>query len=255
MILERHKNLQEKKRVIKEISLRKLQEIMDSTVENSEKEANIFALKRGYIESLEKFCQKCRRNNNYTCQENCCNLQQAEYRKENLSEDDFARYCYNLRPECEKKIEDRACIADLGNKDGLMESVFPVIKRIPSERFIDKEDERQLKVRNHDKTAFVTAITNSDAEDTVLKIEEAMGVNSVMIESIFEAEQLVTTRLEADENVWDKSCIKIRSDEIEDGQKVENRDERSIYVPKRPEFVSVTTFIRDMEKDEECENL
>lgn len=255
MILERHKNLQEKKSTEKEISLRKLQEIMDSTVENSEKEANIFALKRGYIESLERFCQKCRRNNNYTCQEICCNLQQAEYRKENLSEDDFAKYCYNLRPECDKKIENRDCIADLGNKDGLMESVFPVIKRIPSERFIGKEDEIQLKVINHDKTAFVTAITNPDAENTVLGIEKAMGVNSDMIESIFEAQQLVTTRLDADKNVWNKNCTKICIDEIEDGQKVENRDERSICVSNIPEFVSVTTFIRDMEKDEECENL
>ena len=89
-----------------------------------------------------------------------------------------------MRPECEKKIEDRACIADLGNKDGLIESVFPIIKEIPSERFMSKEDERQLKVRNYDKTAFITAITNSDAEDTVLGIEQAMDKNSVMIESI-----------------------------------------------------------------------
>lgn len=136
-----------------------------------------------------------------------------------------------------------------------MESVFPVIKGIPSERFIGKEDEIQLKVINHDKTAFVTAITNPDAEETVLGIEKAMGVNSDMIESIFEAQQLVTTRLDADKNVWNKNCTKICIDEIEDGQKVENRDERSIYVSNIPEFVSAKTFIRDMEKDEECENL
>lgn len=102
-----------------------------------------------------------------TCHDIDCKLQQAEYRKEKLNEEDFVRFCYNLRPECEKKIEDRACIADLGSKDGLMESVFPIIKEIPSERFIDKEYERQLKVRNHDKMAFVTAITNSDAEDLI----------------------------------------------------------------------------------------
>ena len=177
-ILERHKNLQEKKCVVREISLSKLQEIMDTFVENNEKEANILALKRGYLESLDKFCQKCQRNNDYTCHDIDCKLQQAEYRKEKLNEEDFVRFCYNLRPECEKKIEDRACIADLGSKDGLMESVFPIIKEIPSERFIDKEDERQLKVRNHDKMAFVTAITNSDAEDAVLGIEQALDKNS-----------------------------------------------------------------------------
>lgn len=236
-ILERHKNLQEKKCVVREISLSKLQEIMDTFVENNEKEANILALKRGYLESLDKFCQKCQRNNDYTCHDIDCKLQQAEYRKEKLNEEDFVRFCYNLRPECEKKIEDRACIADLGSKDGLMESVFPIIKEIPSERFIDKEDERQLKVRNHDKMAFVTAITNSDAEDAVLGIEQALDKNSVMIEAIFEADQLVTTRLEADENIWNQSCIKIRRDEIADGQKIENRDERSIYVAKRPQFL------------------
>ena len=250
-ILGRHKNMQEKKRVKKEISLSELQEIMDSFVENNEKEANILALKRGYIESLDKFCQKCQRNNDYTCQDIDCKLQQAEYRKENLSEEDFARYCYNLRPECEKKIEDRACIADLGNKDGLIESVFPIIKEISPEKFIDKEDKSQLKIRNHDKTAFVTAITNSDEEDAVLGIEQAMNKNSVMIESIFDADQLVTSRLEAGEDIWNQSCIKIRSDEIKDGQKIENRDEKSIYVPKRPEFVKAEALIRDMGKDEE----
>ena len=250
-ILERHKNLQEKKCVVREISLSKLQEIMDTFVENNEKEANILALKRGYLESLDKFCQKCQRNNDYTCHDIDCKLQQAEYRKEKLNEEDFVRFCYNLRPECEQKIEDRACIADLGSKDGLMESVFPIIKEIPSERFIDKEDERQLKVRNHDKMAFVTAITNSDAEDAVLGIEQALDKNSVMIEAIFEADQLVTTRLEADENIWNQSCIKIRRDEIADGQKIENRDERSIYVAKRPQFVKAEAFIKDMEKDGE----
>lgn len=80
---------------------------------------------------------------------------------------------------------------------------------------MSKEDERQLKVRNYDKTAFITAITNSDAEDTVLGIEQAMDKNSVMIEPIFDADQLVTTRLEAEENIWNQSCIKSANDEIE----------------------------------------
>ena len=250
-ILERHKKLQENNGVVKEISLSTIKDIMDSVIENNEKEANVLALKRGYIETLEKFCEKCKRSNDYTCQDIGCKLQQAEYRKENLNEEDFVKFCYNLRPECEKKIEDRACIADLGNEDGLIESVFPIIKEIPSERFMSKEDERQLKVRNYDKTAFITAITNSDAEDTVLGIARAMDTNSVMIESIFDADQLVTTRLEAEENIWNQSCIKIRSDEIGDGQKIENRDERSIYVPKRLEFVKAENLIKDMEKDGE----
>lgn len=84
-----------------------------------------------------------------------------------------------------------------------------------------------------------------------LGIEQAMDKNSVMIESIFDADQLVTTRLEAEENIWNQSCIKIRSDEIGDGQNVENRDEKSIYVPKRPEFVKAENLIKDMEKDGE----
>lgn len=250
-ILERHKKLQENNCTVKTIPLSRIKEIMDSVIENNEKEANVLALKRGYIETLEKFCEKCKRGNDYTCQDIGCKLQQAEFRKENLNEEDFGKYCYNLRPECEKKIEDRACIADLGNKDGLIESVFPMIKEIPSERFMSKEDERQLKIRNHDKTAFITAITNSDAEDTVLGIARAIDTNSVMIESIFDADQLVTTRLEAEENIWNQSCIKIRSDEIGDGQKIENRDERSIYVPKRLEFVKAENLIKDMEKDGE----
>ena len=60
---------------------------------------------------------------------------------------------------------------------------------------MSKEDERQLKVRNYDKTAFITAITNSDAEDTVLGIEQAMDKNSVMIESIFDARKIFGIRV------------------------------------------------------------
>ena len=76
-----------------------------------------------------------------------------------------------------------------------------------------------------------------------------MDKNSLMIESIFDADQLITTRLEADENIWNQSCIKISGDAIADGQKIENRDERSIYVAKRPQFVKAEVFIKGMEKD------
>lgn len=75
--------------------------------------------------------------------------------------------------------------------------------------------------------------------------------HGLRVHDIFEADQLVTTRLEADENIWNQSCIKIRRDEIADGQKIENRDERSIYVAKRPQFVKAEAFIKDMEKDGE----
>ena len=44
-ILERHKKLQENNGVVKEISLSTIKDIMDSVIENNEKEANVLALK------------------------------------------------------------------------------------------------------------------------------------------------------------------------------------------------------------------
>lgn len=103
-ILERHKKLQENNGVVKEISLSTIKDIMDSVIENNEKEANVLALKRGYIETLEKFCEKCKRSNDYTCQDIGCKLQQV-----GESQDQIRRYIRltELIPEILEMVDDK----------------------------------------------------------------------------------------------------------------------------------------------------
>lgn len=55
-ILERHKCMQEKKDASYEIMLSELKKMLDGTVENYEKEANILALNRIYNDHLESYC-------------------------------------------------------------------------------------------------------------------------------------------------------------------------------------------------------
>lgn len=40
-----------------------------------------------------------------------CKLQQDEYRKGFLIKNEFVKFCYNLNPECDKKISNRDCLA------------------------------------------------------------------------------------------------------------------------------------------------
>lgn len=60
-ILERHKCMQEKKDASYEIMLSEFKKMLDGTVENYEKEANILALNRIYNDHLESYCNACQR--------------------------------------------------------------------------------------------------------------------------------------------------------------------------------------------------
>ena len=62
-----------------------------------------------------------------------------------------------------------------------------------------------------------------------------MEKNQGLVETIFEADQLITTRLKENSDVWDSSCIKVRPDDIDEVEI--NHNENSIFVPKRPEFI------------------
>lgn len=133
-------------------------------------------------------------------------------------------------------------MAFLLKEDGMMETVFPIIKQIEDEKIFEKEDKMHIKIRNKNKTAYVTAITNKNVNNTVENIVKAMEQNEELVKNIFEADQLITTRLQKKSEVWDSSCIKIRPEHINEG---ENNDDKSIYVPKKPEFIKVDELIED----------
>lgn len=240
-ILERHKCMQEKKDASYEIMLSEFKKMLDGTVENYEKEANILALNRIYNDHLESYCNACQRKNRDVCQSEICKLQQAEYRKGSLEKNEFIKFCYNLNPECDKQIFDRECLGYLLIKDGMMESVFPIIKEVAQKNLIEREDKIHIKVKNKNKVAYVTAISSIDEFQTVENIAKAMEKNQGLVETIFEADQLITTRLKENSDVWDSSCIKVRPDDIDEVEI--NHNENSIFVPKRPEFIKATEVI------------
>ena len=248
-ILDRHTKMQKNESASCEIMLSEFKSMLDGAAENYDEEGNVLALIRMYNDRMEKYCQACQRKNNVDCQNTDCKLKETEYRKGILEKNEFVKFCYNLNPECDKQIIDRTCLGILLDRNGMAESVFPIIKGVAEEHFIDREDKIHIKVKNDNKVAYVTAISSMDEYQTVEDIAKAMKENQEIIETIFDADQLITTRLEKDSKVWDSSCIKVRPDDIDDMAIRKMNNENSIYVPKRPEFVKAEEIIKSMENE------
>lgn len=134
-------------------------------------------------------------------------------------------------------------------KDGMLESVFPAIKEISEKHFIKETDKTLIAVMNERKNAFITAITNPRAAQTVKNIIKALESNRDLIETIFDADQLVTSRLNAPSSVWDDSCIVIRPDELEEDDMGNDDEKHSIYVAKKPQFVAFGRFLEEVENE------
>ena len=99
---------------------------------------------------------------------------------------------------------------------------------------------------NHEKAAFLTAISSRHGHLTVEKIEKALSVNQDLIVNVFEADQLVTTQLEKPSSIWDNSCVKIRKSDLLTDENGEEDEEHSIYVAKKPEFIKAEHLIREI---------
>ncbi len=246
-ILERHKLMQEKKEASWSIPLNKFSELLDGSIEKYEEEANVLALIRMYDERLEQYCSICHEGD--SCQKENCKLQLPNYRRNTLEREDFIKFCYNLNPECAKNIRDRTCLGDLLTMDGMVESVFTSIKEIPEKDFIKKADKTHFEVMNHEKVAFITAISNRFPDLTVNNIIKAMETNQDLIETIFDADQLVTTRLDASPSVWENSCVRIRSSDLHKGEIKDNDyEEHSIFAAKKPQFIKAEQLIESVGK-------
>ena len=63
---------------------------------------------------------------------------------------------------------------------------------------------------------------------------------------VFEADQLVTTRLEVSSSIWDSSSVKIRKDDLLTDENMEEDGEHSIYVAKKPEFITAEGLIKEI---------
>ena len=223
-------------------------------MEKYEEEANILALIRMYDERMEEYCGICkvtylenenRQGERFQCME--CKLQHPEYRRNILEKNAFIKFCYNLNPECAKKIDDRVCLSELLSKDGMLESVFASIRAIPERYFIQKDEKTHFEIMHQEKSAFLTAITSKYPSIVVANIEKALKTNQDLIETIFDADQLVTADLEAESSIWDNSCIKIRLSDLSDDRTGDTDfEEYSIYVAKKPQFITSEQLIKSV---------
>lgn len=138
------------------------------------------------------------------------------------------------------------CLSELLNEDGMVDSVFTSLKAIPEKYFVAQEDKSRFEVRNHEKVAFLTAISSKHGHLAAEKIEKALSVNQDLIVNVFEADQLVTTRLKEPSSIWDSSSVKIRKDDLLTDENVEEDGEHSIYVAKKPEFITAEGLIKEI---------
>lgn len=246
-ILERHNLIQENKEAIESISLGEFKTLLDQGMEKYEEDANILALIRIYDECMEEYCNICQEEN--SCQGSDCKLQNPEYRRNTLGKAAFIKFCYNLNPECTKTIKDRTCLNELLPKAVMSDSVFEAVKKVPEKYFIKKDDKTHFEVMNQDKAAFITAISGKRSSRVVANIVKAMETNQDLIETIFDADQLVTTMIDAPSSVWDNSCVKIRPSDLTD-EETEGIDfeEHSIYVNKKPQFITSEQLIESVGK-------
>ena len=244
-ILERHRLLQEKKDASQRIALKEFKKLLDEGMDKYNEEANILALMRIYDECLEEYCRICQED--HDCQGSDCRLQHPDYRRNTLEKDAFIKFCYNLNPECAKKIEERECLHELLDKDGMTESVFLALKEIPERFFVEREDKTHFEIMNRKKAAFLTAITGKRSSVVVENIDRAIKTNQNLIETIFEADQLVTSRLTDSSSAWDRSCVKIRPDDLTDGENESaDSEEHGIFVAKKPEFITSEQLINSV---------
>lgn len=245
-VLLRHQNSQRGKNYKKSISFLEIIGILDDSLENFEKEANIFALKRLYEERLLQYCD-------LICEKECldkgknfsCNLEQTKFRRTDLENEPFTRLCYSMNPDCSKTIQERECLNKLMNEDGLNECVFKVFKNIPEQFFCDISDRTKYVINNQEKNALVTAISSSSSNIVIHNIVNAIQNNAALVSPIFDADQLITTSLEEGETIWNTSYSEIQ-DNYMNGLDEAERNQNSICNPKKPEFIKAENIIKEI---------
>lgn len=247
-VIERHQKKQSGNTFEKSIKFREIINILNDKLSNDEKKANILALRRLYDEYLLQYCA-------LECENTClvpsnevkeCKLKQNEYRRINLCDEDFIKLCYSFRPDCYNTIFDRICINRLLNEDGLNESVFKVLKKVPERFFIGKNDKTRFVIDNQSNNAFLTAISSENSNKVVQNIVKGIENNAELISPIFDADQLITTSLESDESVWCNDYSEIQEKYRNSKTEIsEETNQNSICIPKKPRFIKAKEIISD----------
>ena len=243
-ILERHRLMQEKRNYSKQFSFGEIIEILDKSLDDYEEKANIEALRRIYDEALFQYCRwicGCREE----CEEkdSCeCRLLNAQYSKVDLDDEDFIKMCFGFNPDCTKTLNDRCCLNELLKRDGLQESVFEVLRKIPDGYFMQKNNRIQIVINDLQNNALLTAISSNNARVVVAGIVGAINKNAAYVSPVFDADELITGRLQSDdESVWNNDFSNISEKYM---TTVTDKEKNSICRPKKPIFVKAEEIIK-----------
>jgi hypothetical protein len=240
-ILERHIAKQKNGDYQKTISFIQIQKVLNDDLLLYEKEANILVLRRLYDEQIVEYCSLiCKKKGTLVCKQfKECRLKQ----KEGIDNNDFIKLCYSLNPDCCTSITDRDSLNMLINRDGLRESVFKILNKVPEKYFMKKSDKTKFILDNQRNNAFLTAISNNFSSVVVENIITGIENNAELVSPIFDADQIITSRLEEDESVWDNDYSEIEEKYMKD---VSDGIPNSICVPKKPKFIKAQDVINKL---------
>lgn len=243
-VLRRHLAMQKGGNIISEISFGDLFDILDLSISKYERESNILALRRGYEEILSQYCRlvckyQCEKTNNYDCK-----IYKDEYEKINLPDEDFVRMCFHYNPDCDKSIDERDCLMKLLKAQGMQESAFEILKKVPHTDFINGDERTKVIVNNQNNNAFLTAIEGTNSEIAVENITRGINNNAELVSPIFEADELITVQLQSEESVWDYNYAEIEEKFISNETKKDSDVNcNNICNPKKPRFVTAKKII------------
>lgn len=251
-IVERHNSIQKNDECPKSIPFQEFINILDDSIDNLNREANILALRRLYDRKILNYCnRKCKNKCNKDSSTSLkCKIKEAGYRRSHIEDNKFVQLCYSLNPDCTFSIEDQECINRLLSEDGMKESVLRVIQEIPERFFINQQDLTKYVINNDFKNAYVTAISSME-DDVIYDIVDAIGKNTELVSPIFDADQLITTRLETTKDVWNDYDYGTIQKKYLSNSNGNHASENNICEPKKPEFIEVKTIINHLCKDDE----
>lgn len=236
-VIERHEAQKQKKKICKSIPFSKFIEILNVSLADYAQEGNMLVLKGIYERRMAEYCKNRCKKDSLCCE---CKISDSKFMKLTLPDTEFVKFCYCLNPDCEESLQHQSSLNGLLNQDGLKECVFEIVKEISEERFLLHGNKERFMIDNQNKNALVSAISNNCEKDVVEHITNGINNNSDNVSSIFDADQIITTRLDASSEAWECSFTDIEAV----WKQAHSSEQENCFMPKKPEFVSVKQILR-----------
>lgn len=247
-ITQRHKNF-ESECIKIEIGFSHIIDVLNDSLDNYNKKLNILALKNIFYRHIYDYCDsECDKSLQKDCNKKECNLKKIQGKILELSEKDFGGFCYNLNPNCRYTIENRECLNELMQEDGILACFFKGAQMLKSEyTFRDNRCMYNIDKENEFLSGIYTRSEKS-LRRVVERIERNIQDNRKKEDliNLFEADKIIIKGAEADSNVWNNEVIKNAYEEKEDKSKekrVNKKEENYIINFKKPKIVDVDKVI------------